>query len=45
MDWLEAHWSLVNCKENTVNYFDDEGIRRELHGIKRPVQLRPITSS
>ena len=25
MDWLEKHWSLVNCKTKTIYYKDDLG--------------------
>ena len=45
MDWLEEHWSLVNCKDKTINYLRKEGIRQELQGIRRPMVLRPITAS
>eukprot|EP00253_Pinus_taeda_P025715 PITA_25715 len=45
MDWLEKHWSLVNCKTKTIYYKDDLGQQQELQGIKRPVQVRPITAS
>eukprot|EP00253_Pinus_taeda_P016801 PITA_16801 len=45
MDWLEKHWSLVNCKTKTIYYKDDLGQQQELQGIKHPVQIRPITAS
>eukprot|EP00253_Pinus_taeda_P012017 PITA_12017 len=45
MDWLEKHWSLVNCKTKTIYYKDDHGEQQELQGIKHPVQIRPITTS
>eukprot|EP00253_Pinus_taeda_P026215 PITA_26215 len=45
MDWLEKHWSLVNCKTKTIYYKDDSGQQQELQGIKHPVQIRPITAS
>eukprot|EP00253_Pinus_taeda_P030209 PITA_30209 len=45
MDWLEKHWSLVNCKTRTIYYKDDRGEQHELQGIKHPVQARPITAS
>lgn len=45
MDWLEAHWSLVNYKENIVSYLKVASIRCEVQGIKRLVELRPITAS
>eukprot|EP00253_Pinus_taeda_P029138 PITA_29138 len=45
MDWLEKHWSLVNCKRKTINYRDELGVRQELQGIKRSVQIQPITAS
>eukprot|EP00253_Pinus_taeda_P011521 PITA_11521 len=37
MDWLEKHWSLVNCKTKTIYYKDDLGQQQELQGIKHPV--------
>eukprot|EP00253_Pinus_taeda_P019416 PITA_19416 len=37
MDWLEKHWSLVNCKTKTIYYKDDHGEQQELQGIKHPV--------
>eukprot|EP00253_Pinus_taeda_P018941 PITA_18941 len=45
MDWLEKHWSLVNCKTKTIYYKDDLGQQQELQGIKHPVQTQPITAS
>eukprot|EP00253_Pinus_taeda_P018429 PITA_18429 len=45
MDWLEKHWSLVNCKTKTIYYKDDLGNQQVLQGIKHPVQIRPITAS
>eukprot|EP00253_Pinus_taeda_P008592 PITA_08592 len=30
MDWLEKHWSLVNCKTKTIYYKDDLGQQQEL---------------
>eukprot|EP00253_Pinus_taeda_P012702 PITA_12702 len=45
MDWLEKHWSLVNCKTKTIYYKDDLGQQQELQGIKHLVQIRPITAS
>eukprot|EP00253_Pinus_taeda_P032718 PITA_32718 len=45
MDWMEKHWSLVNCKTKAIYYKDDHGEQQELQGIKHPVQIRPITAS
>ena len=45
MDWLEKHWSLVNCKTKTIYYKDDCGEQQELQGIRHPVQIRPITTT
>jgi len=28
MDWIEQHWTLVNCKDKTINFITDEGIRK-----------------
>lgn len=45
MDWLEKNWALVNCKTKIIRYKDDSGMEQEMQGIKRPVQVRPITAS
>lgn len=45
MDWLEKHWSVINCKTKTISYKNELGIKQEMQGIKWPVQLRPITTS
>ncbi len=44
MDWLEGHWSLVKCKDNTINFLTNEGVRQDIQGIKRPIKLRSITT-
>eukprot|EP00253_Pinus_taeda_P010499 PITA_10499 len=45
MDWLEKHWSLVDCKTKVIYFRDQHGNRKEMQGIKRPVQVRPITTN
>eukprot|EP00253_Pinus_taeda_P009241 PITA_09241 len=45
MDWLEKNWALVNCKTKVIWYRDEVGIEQDMQGIKRPVQIRPITAS
>eukprot|EP00253_Pinus_taeda_P020164 PITA_20164 len=45
MDWLEKHWSLVDCKTKVISYRDQQGNRKEMQGIKQPVQVRPITAN
>eukprot|EP00253_Pinus_taeda_P006899 PITA_06899 len=45
MDWLEKHWSLVDCKTKIIYYRDQQGNRKEMQGIKQPVQVRPITAN
>eukprot|EP00253_Pinus_taeda_P028227 PITA_28227 len=45
MDWLEKHWSLVDCQTKIIYYRDQQGARKEMQGIKRPVQVRPITAT
>lgn len=42
MDWLENHWSLVNCKDKTISFLTEEGNRQEIQGIKRNITLRSI---
>jgi len=43
MDLVDAHSSLVNCKEKTINFLNGEGY--EIQGIRRSVRLRPIITS
>eukprot|EP00253_Pinus_taeda_P022101 PITA_22101 len=38
MDWLEKHWLLVDCKTKIIYYRDQQGNRKEMQGIKQPVQ-------
>eukprot|EP00253_Pinus_taeda_P007451 PITA_07451 len=45
MDWLERRWSVINCKTKTVSYRDELGVGKEIQGIQKPVQIRPITAS
>jgi len=45
IDWLEKCWSLINYKDKTINYVNEEGIREEIQGIQRPLKLRPVTTS
>eukprot|EP00253_Pinus_taeda_P020306 PITA_20306 len=45
MDWLEIHWSLVDCKTKIIYYRDQQGNNKEMQGIQRPVQVRPITAN
>eukprot|EP00253_Pinus_taeda_P022443 PITA_22443 len=45
MDWLERHWSLVDCKTKVIYYKYQNGHRKEMQGIQRPVQIRPITTT
>eukprot|EP00253_Pinus_taeda_P017239 PITA_17239 len=45
MDWLERRWSIINCKTKTVSYRDELGMGKEIQGIQKPVQIRPITAS
>eukprot|EP00253_Pinus_taeda_P018243 PITA_18243 len=45
MDWLEKHWSLVDCKTKIIYFKDSLGNRKEMQGIKRPTQVRPITAN
>lgn len=44
-DWLEGHWSLVNCEDKVISFLNEEGIRHKIQGIKRPIQPRPITTT
>ena len=45
MDWLEKRWTLVDCKENIVYYRMQDGTHKDIQGINKPLQLRPITAS
>eukprot|EP00253_Pinus_taeda_P016846 PITA_16846 len=45
MDWLEKNWSLVDCKTKVIYFKDSLGNKKEMQGIKRSVQVRPITAN
>lgn len=30
MNWLEKHWSLVNCKSKTISFTDEGGSRKDI---------------
>ena len=45
MDWLEGHWSLVDCKGKFVNYLVESRQRKEIQGIKKDIKLCPITAN
>lgn len=30
MDWLDTHWSIINCKTKTISYMDELGIEQEV---------------
>lgn len=42
MDWLCTHNAKVDCRQKRVECVDDDGISREIFGVKRPVSLRMI---
>ena len=44
MDWLCAHSAKVDCRQKRVECVDDDGISREIFGVKRPVSLRMISA-
>jgi hypothetical protein len=44
MDWLEAHRALVDCFAKRVLCVDDEGRPVEIHGVRRWVSLRFIST-
>jgi len=33
MEWLEKHWSLINCKTKTISYRDEAVERQEIQGV------------
>lgn len=33
MEWLEKHWSLINCKTKTVSFRDEVGVGQEIQGV------------
>ena len=39
MDWLEEHWSLVNCKEKSISYLATDGSRQEIQRIRKSMKL------
>eukprot|EP00253_Pinus_taeda_P013617 PITA_13617 len=45
MDWLEKNWPLVDCKTKIIYFKDFLGNKKEMQGIKRPTQVRPITAN
>eukprot|EP00253_Pinus_taeda_P016502 PITA_16502 len=45
MDWLEKNWSLVDCKTKIIYYRDQQGNIKEMQGIRRPMQVWPITAN
>jgi hypothetical protein len=44
MDWLEAHRAMVDCFTKRVLCVDDEGRPVEIHGVRRKVSLRFIST-
>jgi predicted aspartyl protease len=44
MDWLEAHRAMVDCFAKRVLCVDDEGRPVEIHGVRRQVSLRFIST-
>jgi hypothetical protein len=44
MDWLEAHRAMVDCFAKRVLCVDDEGRPVEIHGVRRKVSLRFIST-
>ena len=44
MDWLEAHRAMVDCFTKRVLCVDDEGRAVDIHGIRRKVSLRFIST-
>ena len=45
MGWLEKHWTLVDCKEKIIYYRMHDGTQKEIQGIRKPLQLCPISTS
>jgi len=37
MDWLEKHWSLINCKTKTIGFQNEVGVRQEIQGVQKPL--------
>jgi hypothetical protein len=44
MDWLESHQAMVDCFAKRVLCVDDEGRSVEIHGVRRKVSLRFIST-
>jgi hypothetical protein len=44
MDWLESHRAMVDCFAKRVLCIDDEGRLVEIHGVRRKVSLRFIST-
>jgi hypothetical protein len=44
MDWLESHRAMVDCFAKRVLCIDNEGRPVEIHGVRREVSLRFIST-
>ena len=42
MNWLENHWSKVDCYKNFLECIDGEGMPRLVRGIPKQVSIRHI---
>lgn len=44
MDWLEAHSVMLSCRSKTLHFLSDEGQSTIIHGERRTISLRLISS-
>lgn len=44
INWLIEHKAIVNCEDKLMKCLDDLGNQVEMQGIKKPLQLRQIST-
>jgi hypothetical protein len=44
MDWLASHKVKLDCFNKTIECEDDEGTKRVLQGIQKPISVRQIST-
>jgi len=45
MDSVKKQWSLINCRDRTIRFLNQERVREEVQGIKRPLKLITIIAT
>jgi hypothetical protein len=44
MDWLDQHHSILDCRNKTFTFLDEEGNQRVVQGIPRAVTIKEIST-